>query len=327
MVAAGAVVISIGCLMRAASTNFTSLLVFTAIYGLGFSMIFPNVLKFVGLRFGKERVGLAMGAYTIGITMGATIAVFSTLPVVLPIFNSIRGTLFIWALPSVLSACLWLLAKDRQIHASPGQPKPAAESYLRPSLWRNGGLWTIGLLLFLNDVHYYTWCAWMPSLMVMKGASPRIAAVIASSVGLSTVPAMLLMPWASYRLRLRRFFLCGSGILLAIASCAALYVTVPLGLPLVLSIGIAVGGTFPMILALPSQMLPRESAATASGIIISIGYIGAVLGPWLAGRILDATGRLDLDLVFLAITGLIWAIAGFFVPETGRPDRKPTKIN
>jgi NNP family nitrate/nitrite transporter-like MFS transporter len=318
-VAIGAVVMAMGALMRAVSANFMHLLAFTALYGLGFSIAFPNLLKFVGLWFPRERIGLAMGVYATGCTIGAAFAVAATLPIVFPVFNTVQGTLFIWGLPSALSAGLWLVAKEPPVHAPGREPKDRGEDCLQPSLWKSKTMWSIGLLLLLNNIHFYTWSAWTPTLLTIKGASPRLAAFISSSAGWSTIPAMFLIPWASYRFGLRRPFMSGSALLLVVASCAAFFIPVPLGWPLMAVVGIATGGTFPMILALPSEMLPKESAATASGIILSTGYMGAFIGPWLAGRILDATRSLDLDLAFLAATAIIWAAASFIVPEAGGP--------
>jgi cyanate permease len=82
-------------------------------------------------------------------------------------------------------------------------------------------------------------------------------------------------------------------------------------------VGITTGGTFPMILALPIELLPRESAGAASGMVLSLGYTAAIFGPWLAGRILDATGSLNLVLVLLAVSAVAWTAVGFAMPETG----------
>ena len=83
------------------------------------------------------------------------------------------------------------------------------------------------------------------------------------------------------------------------------------------TVGITVGGTFSMILALPLEMLPKESVGAASGMVLSIGYLGGIVGPWLAGRVVDSTGSLDVALVVLIAMALIWAVAGFLMPETG----------
>jgi cyanate permease len=78
-----------------------------------------------------------------------------------------------------------------------------------------------------------------------------------------------------------------------------------------------------MILAFLLEMLPNRSAGTASGAVLSLGYIAGLLGPWLAGHIVDSTASLDLVLVFLGGVALLWAWAGFSVPETGRKALQP----
>jgi cyanate permease len=84
-----------------------------------------------------------------------------------------------------------------------------------------------------------------------------------------------------------------------------------------LAIGIATSGTFSMILALPLELLPNEYAGMASGTVLSIGYLGGLVGPWLAGRIVDVTGSFDLALYILTGTAIVWAVIGFLIPETG----------
>jgi sugar phosphate permease len=76
-----------------------------------------------------------------------------------------------------------------------------------------------------------------------------------------------------------------------------------------------------MILALPIEMVPRESVGTASGMILSIGYIGSFVGPWVSGYIVDTTATLDLALVILTGVAIVWACLTFLLPETGHRAR------
>jgi len=58
--------------------------------------------------------------------------------------------------------------------------------------------------------------------------------------------------------------------------------------------------------------------------MLSIGYIGALVGPWLAGHIMDVTGVLDAALVVLIGAAVAWACLAFIIPETGsRAERGP----
>ncbi len=321
----GATVMALGSLLRGVSTSFGSLMVFTALYGIGFSIIYPNLAKLVGGWFPREKVGLATAVYSTGIVMGGTAAVAVTLPLVFPLTHTVQGTIVIWSLPWVAAAALWwILAKDPvprngstrshvSVHPS-GTGRVAAGSY---SLWKDGNMWLIAFLLFLNDVHFYAWSGWSPALFMMKGASPDLAALIASSRGWGGLLAIFLMPWASYSVGLRKPFQWGSAFLLAVLSVGAIYIPVPLGWPLMILVGIATSGTFAMILALPLELLPLESIGAASGTVLSIGYLGGLVGPWLAGKLVDLTGNFDLTLVFLVVTALAWAVIGFVIPETG----------
>ncbi len=318
-VAIGAVVMAAGSLLRGASAGFGSLLAFTALYGVGYSIIYPNLPKLVSGWFPREKAGLATSVYATGITIGAAVPLAVTLPLVLPLFHTVRGTLFAWGLPAALGAVVWLIV-GRDPSGEVHDPRPLrGMTAPRPSrsLWADKNMWLIAFLLFLNNVHFYTWSAWTPSLLMMKGATPQLASLIASSRGWASLPAMFLMPWFSYKVGLRKPFMWGSPLLLAVASAAALYMPVPWGWALMAVVGITLGGTFSMILALPLEMLPKESVGAASGMVLSIGYLGGIVGPWLTGRILDSTGSLDAALVVLIVMALIWVVAGLLIPETG----------
>ena len=322
----GATVMAAGSLMRGMSDSYATLLALTSLYGVGFSIIYPNLPKLVGLWFPREKAGLATGVYTTGITMGAGISLAITLPLVFPLAGSIQGAFFFWSIPAVVAAALWwILVRDPPLVRDPGGRASGGNRVDRPfsSLWKNRNMWMIALMLFLNNLHFYTWSAWTPSLMMMKGAPPDLAALIASFRAWVSLPIIFLMPWASYRAGVRKPFIWGSALLLALASWSAIYLPVPLGWPLMAAISVGTGGTFPMILAFPLEMLPNRSVGTASGAVLSIGYIGGLLGPWLAGHVVDSTGSLDLALVFLGGAAILWAWIGFSVPETGRKALNP----
>ena len=322
----GAIVMTAGSLMRGFSDSYATLLVLTILYGLGFSTIYPNLPKLVGLWFPREKVGLATGVYTTGITTGAAISLAITLPLIFPLAGSIQTTFFFWSIPAVAATALWwILVEDPPLPSKPRGPGSGEDRDDRSSssLWRNRNMWMIALMLFLNNLHFYTWSAWTPALMMMKGASPDLAALIASFRAWVALPMIFLMPWISYRVGVRKPFIWGSALLLAIASWSAIYLPVPLGWPLMATIAVCTGGTFPMILAFLLEMLPSQSVGKASGTVLSIGYIGGLLGPWLAGYIVDSTASLDLALLFLGGAAILWAWIGFSVPETGRKALNP----
>jgi len=320
----GAIVLAAGSLMRCFSKSFNLLLILTGVYGVGYSMVLPSLPKLVGLWFPREKVGLATGVYATGISMGCTVPLAITLPLIFPLTRTIGGTFFLWSMPAVAAVVLWWVAtRDSSLPSRPVNAPPLHGTTGRLRLpWRNRNLWLIALLLFLDNAHFYTWSAWAPKLLTMKGAQPELAAFIASVRGWASVPAMFLMPWASYKTGLRKPFIWGAGLVLVGASWSVLHITVPLSWPLMVLVGCATSGTFPMILALPLEILPTQSIGLISGTILSIGYIGGFAGPWLAGYVVDSLGNFDVAFLFLLVMAILWAFIGLLLPETGSRARQ-----
>jgi MFS family permease len=86
-------------------------------------------------------------------------------------------------------------------------------------------------------------------------------------------------------------------------------------------VGIAVNTRFPILLALPIELIPEGEVGTASGLILSIGCAGGIIGPLIGGRILDLTGSLDLSLLALTGISIATAVVAFMLPETGTRNR------
>ena len=86
-------------------------------------------------------------------------------------------------------------------------------------------------------------------------------------------------------------------------------------------VGVTIGGTFSMILALPAELSGRKSLGSATGMVLSIGYIGGLIAPWLAGYLFDISGTLNWSLIGLIMVGLGWALVGALIPETGKRNR------
>ena len=55
----------------------------------------------------------------------------------------------------------------------------------------------------------------------------------------------------------------------------------------------------------------------ASGMVLSMFFIGGSVAPWAAGHIIDITGSLNLAFVVLIGAGIVMACIGFLIPETG----------
>jgi cyanate permease len=317
----GAIVMALGSLLTGSAGGFASLFVFTCLFGVGFSLVYPNLPKVVSTWFPREKAGIATGIYVIGIGFGAALALTITLPVILPLTHTFRGTFYIWSLPIIGAAVLWWLVVKNPRPSQNGQQGPEERSLWRQGtslqVLKNRHLWLVVLAFFCLDVHFYTWSGWTPKLMMLKGASPDFAALLTSIIQWVSLPGYFIIPWISYKVGLRRPFIWLPALILALASWGAIHVPVSLGWPLMIVVGITLSGTFPILLSLPVEMVPPESVGTASGLVLSLGYIGGIAGPLVTGYIVDATGTLSIPLLILFGVALIWTVSGFLLPETG----------
>lgn len=108
------------------------------------------------------------------------------------------------------------------------------------------------------------------------------------------VPTVILVPiLLSGRHIPRKSFIWIPSVMYAFLSGAILYVNQISLWFLMIIAGIINILRFNTLLTLPVEIMPKEHAGTASGVVVSIGYMGAVVGPLIAGQILDLTGTLQ----------------------------------
>ncbi len=279
----GAVIMAVGSLLTGSATSFMTLLVSTAFFGVGFSLVYPNLPKLVSVWFSQERAGVATGIYGTGIGTGASLALTITLPVILPITHTLGGTFYIWSLPAIAAAILWwIVVKPPTLSGDGSKGQKGGVSHISShGVWKNMGLWLVVLCFFCNTFHFYTWSGWTPKLMMLKGASATSAALMTSIIQWVSIPTVFLVPWASSKLGLRKPFIWTSAIVLVLASWSAMYIPFSFGWGLMVIVGLAVNGTFPMMLWLPLEMVPKNRWERQVGWCYPLDTQGELWGPCL----------------------------------------------
>jgi CP family cyanate transporter-like MFS transporter len=253
--------------------------------------------------------------------VGSALALAITIPLILPITNTFHGVFFFWSIPSIIAAILWWkLVKEpprSNIHNEPtSRYKPMLLQVLK-----NKSLWLVAALLVLENSFFFNWVGWAPALIMLKGGTPEIAGLLTSIVQWVGIPTVILMPRLAYKLGVRKPFIWLPSIITAIAAWGAIYTDLSLMWLNVLLVGIADSTRIVVLLALPVELMPGEKVGTASGLVLSIGYLGAIIGPLIGGRILDITGSLDLSLLVLSGVSIAIAAVTFMLPETGTKNR------
>lgn len=313
----GAIMIAVGSILRGTATDFSTLLAFTFIYGVGLGWTWPNLPKLVSTWVPREKAGMATGIYSAAMHVGLALALAITIPLVFPITNTFQGVFFIWSIPPIVAAILWwVLVKEPPRSSIHGEPVSRDNTPLRRVL-RNKSLRLAAILFLLEAFFFYTWIGWAPALMMLKGATPDLAGLITSITIWVGIPTVLFVPQLAYKLGLRKPFLWVPSIVLALATWGAMHITLAMSWPLMALVGVADFTRYVIILALPIELMSPEEVGTASGLMLSVGSVGGIIGPLIGGHILDLTGSLDLSLLVLVGVSIATVGIAFRLPETG----------
>lgn len=82
-------------------------------------------------------------------------------------------------------------------------------------------------------------------------------------------------------------------------------------------VGISDGAKFTTVMSVIVETTPKEAVGLASGLVLSMGYVGAMIGTLVGGRILDLTGSLNQAFIVLAGVAAATIVVTFLLPEIG----------
>lgn len=313
----GVILAAAGAILRGVTTDFLMLLTFTFILGAGTALTFPNLPKLVSMWVPRERYGAATGIYTTASPVGNALAIAITLPLIYPITNTFQGTFLIWSIPPIIAAILWWALVKDHVHSNVQTQTVVQLGTSFRQLLRNKSLWLAAVLFLLHNFFFFNWVGWAPALMMEKGATPELAALMASVTMWVAIPTVLFVPRLSDKLGLRKPFLWIPSAILALTSLWAIHINVAMAWLLMAVVGMVHYSRFVTIMVLQAELMPKHVVGVASGFISSIGFIGGIIGALIGGRILDLTGSLNQSLLVLIGVSIAMAVIALKIPETG----------
>lgn len=315
----GVTILAVGSMLRGiVGSSLVGLLGSTFVYGIGIGWLFPTLPKLVSHWLPRESLGVGTGIYSVGMFVGTSLPLAITIPVIFPLVGNFQGVFLVWGIPSVVGAILWwALAKrfsssntDRELSDSARSSKGQLLAMLK-----NKNLLLVLTLFFLHQFFVTTWLGWTPTLMLLKGTSPELAGLISSVPLWIGIPVGILIPRLFYKIGARRPVLFVSSLALVLLAGGALLMNVSLSWLVMALSGIAITARFITMMMLPAEIAPKHSVGTASGLMLSIGYVGGIIGPLIGGYTFDLTGGLDTMLFFLIATAVPAVIISRKLPE------------
>jgi CP family cyanate transporter-like MFS transporter len=309
VVAMGLIVI--GQLTRALATDAVALLMLSAVAMAGMALgnvALPPLVK----RYFPDHIGAVTGLYTLLLAAGTALPPLLAVPV--SDAHGWRASTGSWAILGLIAAIPWILTL-RRAHLD---NEPISTPHQHVPVWKTPVAWGIAVFLGTTGMSTYVLFAWLPTLLTDSGSSPATAGAMLSLYAAVGVPAALIVPPITTRLRnpfplvllFLTFFVSGYlGLLLTPQHLTALWVVLA-------GLGPA---AFPMCLTLVNlRTATHAGASQLSGFTQGVGYGIASTGPIAFGALRDLTGDYRAGFGLLGCNLVVWLIAGWIAskPDT-----------
>ena len=299
-------VLAVGILLRSAG-EVATLFLGTAILGAAIAVgnvLLPSLVK----REFPERVGLMTSIYSAALGFSAAIAAGASFPIAQQTALGWQASLALWALLALVAAGAWL----PQIRSARPASASAETSQGVSGLWRSPLAWQVTLFMGLQSLAYYVVLTWLPEILQeVGGMSASLAGWMLALAQVVGIASMFLAPVladrrpSQYGIVLVAVTLAGAGtlgLLVAASTATALWVVL---------LGLGQGACFSLALTFFALRAPdSEHSAALSGMAQSMGYLLAMVGPFLFGVLRDVTQAWTVPLVLLFAVAVCLLITG-----------------
>jgi len=274
------------------------------------NVLMPSLTK----RNFAAHAGLVTGLYTSFMGIGAALAAGLSVPLTHYLNLDWRSSLGVWSILSLVALLIWT---PQLIHLKKSVRKQSFFTAIKNTV-HSIKAWQLALFMGFQSMTFYIILAWLPTVLIDRGATAEYAGWMLSLSQFTGIFGSLLIPYLAGKYRDQRLMI----VLLILTELVAI-----LGLMFpydsliwlwVAVIGFVLGGTFGLVLLLiVLRSTDTESATELSGMVQSIGYLIAAIGPALFGSLFDATGDWTMPLMLLIMAALIKLIVGLGAGKPG----------
>ena len=131
------------------------------------------------------------------------------------------------------------------------------------------------------------------------------------------IPVGFLIPRLSEKIGLRKPMLWISSVVMAVVALGTVWTNIPLSWLMMVIVGVSITTRFITIMTVVVELVPGKDAGAASGIMLSLGYIGGIVEPLIGGYAFDRTGNLNVMLFILSAISVAAIMLSLRLPETG----------
>lgn len=308
------VLTGVGGLLHMMHPNYAMLV---GIYILwGFSSLFafwPSLLKALRQMANPDEQSKAYGFMDGGrgivnaITLAATLAIFNHFSKVASELAGLNGVILFYSIFDIaVGVLLFVVMKDEQEeeHTERIKVSDMLKVFKIPAVWILS--LTLCCTYSMNILFYY-----------FTPYASNVLGVAATGAAMVTMLAQYIRPIASFtggiagdKVRRRSTILYVTFFAMGIATlCLALAgkMSVPVFVALLVVIYFAMYAGYSLVFSmLPEGGVPENSAATAIGLVCTIGYLPEVVAPFVAGKVLDKMGDSGYKPLFIGLACMMF---------------------
>ncbi|MEL0537596.1 MFS transporter [Staphylococcus debuckii] len=289
--------------------GFNFFIIGTLLLGVGIALNNVVLPSYVKWKFPMQ-VGIMTGLYS-G-TMNFTAGLGGGLSFPLSEISGYRLSLSFWIIFGMIAAILWL---PQMKSGSKAEKKMLEEvehkDRKRFHVSRSKLAWSIALMMGFQSMIFYTFVAWVPSILVDRGLNQSSAGYLLMLNQFSQVPMTFLFPILASKMKNQKLLITIVSALFIIGF--ALFFTQSFTLLIIGMIlaGFGMGSGFSLCMTFFSiRARTSDGSIALSGFGQSVGYFVAAIGPFFVGLLHDLTGGWVSGIIALIIMGILFYIFG-----------------
>lgn len=290
--------LALGFTLSGLSRDYLLMMVLLGFAGLGYGFITPSLYALMSdLLPGRRGLGASFVSvsYGIGGSLGALIA------------SSIISTAG-WRLAFLSVGLIGMVIAGLEMmevkNVSTRQPLRRQPSYSKAL---NRTLVLLGFAEFLGGSVFWSSASWTPTVLrTVKELNLSQTGLVMGAWGATPMIGALLLGVLSDRFG-RKTVILWSTYPGALAAFVVYYFLTSPGL---LALGLVIFGTLKasaptLVVALAQESAPAETTGTASGVVMSMHYVAAVVAPLVAAQLITGTGNMILSMILTSSVPLV----------------------
>lgn len=296
------VLMFIGSYLRIIS--FSLLMVGTVMVGIAITCINVLLPAIVTDKF-PSRIGSVTGMYNTAMTLFAAIGAYAITPIAH--HSSWQTAVIIISAIALVTAIVWL--PNLKYNEMNGADNDATGT----NMWKKRNAWWLLLFFGFQCFVFYSVVAWLPTIAKNAGLSGDQASMIAGLFQLFALPFAFAVPVIATKMTNRQPIMLAAGIASMIGTVMMFFAVNSFAYFCVVAFLLGAGSTTTFVLAMTLFGLKTKSAADTrnlSGMVQSLGYLIAALGPIIVGNLNAQTHSWFTSVIVILIAAFLFTVFG-----------------